>query len=69
MDFHVGDIVQTKKNHPCGSDRWEILRVGMDFRLRCLGCGRLILIPRIKAEKSIKRVLSQPASNNATLSC
>ncbi|BCV20076.1 DUF951 domain-containing protein [Moorella sp. Hama-1] len=61
MDFHVGDIVQTKKNHPCGSDRWEILRVGMDFRLRCLGCGRLILIPRIKAEKSIKRVLSGPS--------
>ncbi|MGI9861041.1 DUF951 domain-containing protein [Moorella naiadis] len=60
MDFHVGDIVQTKKNHPCGSDRWEILRVGMDFRLRCLGCGRMILIPRIKAEKSIKRVLPKP---------
>lgn len=61
MDFHVGDIVQTKKNHPCGSDRWEILRVGMDFRLRCLGCGRLILIPRVKAEKSIKKVLSKPS--------
>ncbi|WP_338824537.1 hypothetical protein MHOCP_01350 [Moorella humiferrea] len=56
MDLRVGDIVQTRKKHPCGSDRWEILRVGMDFRLRCLGCGRLILIPRIKAEKSIKRV-------------
>jgi len=61
MDFHVGDIVQTKKNHPCGSDRWEILRVGMDFRLRCLGCGRLILVPRVKAEKSIKRVLPKPS--------
>ncbi|MDN5326322.1 MAG: hypothetical protein PWP41_1018 [Moorella sp. (in: firmicutes)] len=61
MDFHIGDIVQTKKNHPCGSDRWEILRVGMDFRLRCLGCGRLILIPRVKAEKSIKKVLPKPS--------
>ncbi|MBE3572444.1 MAG: DUF951 domain-containing protein [Moorella humiferrea] len=56
MDLRVGDIVQTRKKHPCGSDRWEILRVGMDFRLRCLGCGRLILIPRLKAEKSIKKV-------------
>ncbi|AKX92955.1 DUF951 domain-containing protein [Neomoorella thermoacetica] len=61
MDFHIGDIVQTKKTHPCGSDRWEILRVGMDFRLRCLGCGRLILIPRVKAEKSIKKVLPKPS--------
>ncbi|MDN5345410.1 MAG: hypothetical protein PWQ18_1524 [Clostridia bacterium] len=57
MDFRVGDIVQTRKKHPCGSDQWEILRVGMDFRLRCQGCGRLILIPRLKAEKSIKKVL------------
>lgn len=56
MDLKVGDIIQTKKKHPCGSDRWEILRVGMDIRLRCLGCGRLILIPRSKAEKSIKKI-------------
>ncbi|WP_156272728.1 MULTISPECIES: DUF951 domain-containing protein [Moorella (nom. illeg.)] len=59
MDLQVGDIVQTRKKHPCGSDQWEILRVGMDFRLRCLGCGRLILIPRLKAEKSIKKVISK----------
>ncbi|WP_277998998.1 DUF951 domain-containing protein [Moorella sulfitireducens (nom. illeg.)] len=59
MEVRVGDIVQTRKKHPCGSDRWEILRVGMDFRLRCLGCGRLILIPRPKAEKSIKKVIAK----------
>ncbi|GEA14595.1 MAG: hypothetical protein PWR22_1170 [Moorella sp. (in: firmicutes)] len=59
MDLQVGDIVQTRKKHPCGSDQWEILRVGMDFRLRCLGCGRLILIPRLKAEKSIKKVIAK----------
>ena len=39
MDFSVGDIVQMKKKHPCGSDSWEILRVGMDFRIKCCGCG------------------------------
>lgn len=59
MELHLGDIVEMRKTHPCGSNRWEILRTGMDFRLRCLGCGRLILLPRPKLEKSIKKVLSQ----------
>lgn len=59
MDLQVGDIIQTKKRHPCGSDQWEILRVGMDFRLRCQGCGRLILIPRLKVEKSLKKVVAR----------
>ncbi|GFN22912.1 MAG: DUF951 domain-containing protein [Thermoanaerobacteraceae bacterium] len=59
MDLHLGDIVEMRKTHPCGSSRWEILRTGMDFRLRCLGCGRLVLLPRTKVEKSIKRVLSR----------
>jgi hypothetical protein len=59
VELHLGDIVEMRKTHPCGSNRWEILRTGMDFRLRCLGCGRLILLPRPKLEKSIKKVLSQ----------
>lgn len=63
MDLKVGDLIQSKKKHPCGSDRWEILRVGMDVRLRCQGCGRLVLLPRRKAEKSIKQILSGPAAN------
>lgn len=58
MELHLGDIIEMRKTHPCGSNRWEILRTGMDFRLRCLGCGRLILLPRPKLEKSIKKVLS-----------
>jgi len=60
MDLHLGDIVELRKMHPCGSNRWEILRTGMDFRLKCLGCGRLILIPRSKLEKSLKKVIGQP---------
>lgn len=63
MYLKVGDFVQSKKKHPCGSDCWEVLRVGMDVRLRCQGCGRLILIPRIKAEKSIKKVCSSSSGN------
>lgn len=59
MNLQIGDIIQTKKSHPCGNDRWQIMRVGMDFRLKCLGCGRMILIPRLKVEKSIKTVVKQ----------
>jgi len=46
-----------KKKHPCGSDEWEILRVGMDIRIKCLKCGRMVLMPRAKFEKSIKKIL------------
>lgn len=60
--YRIGDIVQMKKRHPCGSDRWEILRVGMDFRLKCLGCGRLVLLPRPKFEKGLKKVASTPTN-------
>lgn len=56
-EYKVHDIVRLKKKHPCGEDRWEILRVGMDFRLRCLGCDRLIMLPRRKFEKAVREVL------------
>lgn len=57
MDFSVGDIVQMKKNHPCGGNRWEILRTGADFRIRCLECGHLVMLPRPKFEKGVKKIL------------
>lgn len=56
-DFKVNQIVQMRKLHPCGSDKWEILRVGMDFKIKCLGCGRLVMLPRKKFERSVKQVL------------
>ncbi|MDI3280249.1 MAG: DUF951 domain-containing protein [Bacillota bacterium] len=56
--FFVGDVVQMRKVHPCGSDRWEVLRVGIDFRLRCLGCGRVIMLPRPRFERSVRKVVS-----------
>ena len=46
MEFEIGNIVKLKKPHPCGSSEWEILRVGMDFKLKCMGCGHLIMVPR-----------------------
>jgi len=57
MKLNIGDKVETKKAHPCGSKEWEILRVGMDFRIKCVGCGHQLWIPRVKFEKSIKKVI------------
>lgn len=58
MDYNVGDIVETKKNHPCGGNTWEITRVGVDFKLRCTKCGHLIVLPREKALIRIKKIVS-----------
>jgi len=59
MDIKVGDVLQMKKPHPCGCRDWRVLRVGMDFRLRCLGCGHEVMLPRQKAEKNMKKLLPQ----------
>lgn len=56
MDVQVGNILELKKQHPCGSHEWLVLRVGMDFRLRCQGCGHELLIPRNKVEKNIRKI-------------
>ncbi len=54
MDFQVGDVIKMKKAHPCGTNQWEITRVGMDFRLKCKGCGRQVMLPRKQVEKSFR---------------
>lgn len=56
MDIKVGDILTLKKSHPCGSYDWEVLRTGIDFRIKCQGCGHMVMIPRVKIEKNIKKV-------------
>jgi hypothetical protein len=56
MDIRIHDLLLMKKQHPCGSREMEVLRTGMDFRLRCVGCGREFLIPRQKIEKHIRKV-------------
>lgn len=55
MEYNVGDIVETKKPHPCGNNKWEIIRVGVDFKLKCLGCGHVLILERPKALKMIKK--------------
>lgn len=56
MDVRLGDVLIMKKAHPCGCNKWLVLRTGMDFRLRCLGCGHEILTARSKAEKNIRSI-------------
>ena len=56
MEYEVGDIVQLKKKHPCGSDEWKILRVGADFRLECQGCGHQVMVARKLVEKNTKNI-------------
>lgn len=59
MDIQVGDILKLKKQHPCGSNQWEVLRIGMDFRLKCLGCNHQIMIPRKQVEKSTRQIIKK----------
>lgn len=56
MDIQVGDRLEMKKPHPCGSNLFSVLRIGMDFRLKCAGCGHEFMSPRLKIERHIKKV-------------
>ncbi|HVB10375.1 MAG TPA: DUF951 domain-containing protein [Bacillota bacterium] len=62
IPLQLGDVLKLKKPHPCGSNRWEVLRVGADIRLKCLGCGRLVLIGRADLERRIREVVAADAA-------
>lgn len=64
MDIRVNDILIMKKSHPCGGDRWKVLRTGADFRMKCMTCGHELMTPRFKAEKNIRSV--QREENSST---
>lgn len=55
--FNLGDIVEMKKQHPCGSSQFEIIRVGADIKIKCTGCGRIVMIPRGKFKKEAKKIV------------
>ncbi len=59
FEFEVGDVVSLKKRHPCGSSDWEILRVGADFRLKCMGCGHQIMVARKLVEKNARNLIKK----------
>lgn len=56
-EYGLGDVVQMKKQHPCGSSEWEIIRMGADIKIKCSGCGRMVMLPRSKFEKDAKKVV------------
>lgn len=56
MDIRVGDVLTMKKQHPCGSNQWKVLRIGADFKLRCMGCGHEVMGSRSKFEKNVKSI-------------
>lgn len=57
--YYVGDVVKMKKSHPCGSDEWEVRRIGTDFTIVCRGCGHQVMIARPKFEKAVKKIVSR----------
>lgn len=61
MDIRVGDVITMKKNHPCGCDRFTVLRIGADFRIKCLECGREVMLERVKVEKNIRKLSREGA--------
>jgi hypothetical protein len=61
VKYNVGDVVKMRKQHPCGGDEWEVMRTGVDFRIRCTTCGRVVMLPRPKFEKSVKRIVQPKA--------
>ena len=62
MDIRLGDVLRLKKGHPCGGNEWEVHRVGMDFRLQCRKCGRMIMVPRKQAEKNLRLLVRDGVS-------
>ena len=58
-NYKLGSVVMMKKDHPCGTNKWEVVRMGADIKIKCLECGRFIMLPRIEFEKKMKKVISE----------
>lgn len=58
-NYDLNTLLQTKKKHPCGSDTWKVVRMGMDIKIQCLGCGRIVMLTRDKFEKRIKKIVKE----------
>ncbi len=57
-NYSIGTIVEMKKTHPCGDNKWEIIRLGADIKIKCVKCGRVVMIPRIEFNKKIKKIVN-----------
>ena len=63
MEYDLNDRVQMRKTHPCGSDTWQIIRVGADIKIKCLGCGRIVMMDRAIFDKRLRKVLERGNRN------
>ena len=66
MDIRVGDVIKMKKKHPCGSFEWEVLRIGADFRLKCMGCGHQVMAARKMVEKNTRSLKKKESASSET---
>ncbi|MGD0352642.1 MAG: DUF951 domain-containing protein [Dehalococcoidia bacterium] len=66
MDIEVGDVVRLRKKHPCGGDEWQVVKLGVDIRIKCLKCQRLVLLERGTLERRIKTLVSRAQSTSKT---
>lgn len=64
LQIAVGDVLELKKKHPCGSAEWETLRIGADFKIKCLGCGCVLMLPRVNLEKKIRKINGKQCMRN-----
>ena len=65
-DYQIGDEVQMRKGHPCGGDTWVVIRIGADFRIKCLTCGRSVMLPRKRFERQVKTILKSQDQNSTS---
>ena len=65
LDYELNDIVMMKKQHPCGVNRWKIIRVGADMKIECTGCGHIVMMDRYQFNKRIKKVFEKAADQEA----
>jgi hypothetical protein len=64
-NYAIGQMVEMKKGHPCGANCWRIIRIGMDIRIKCVKCGRSVLIPRGHFERRMKRIIDETANDSS----
>ncbi|KRL06430.1 hypothetical protein FC92_GL000784 [Liquorilactobacillus hordei DSM 19519] len=58
-EYELRDVVEMKKPHPCGTNSWEIIRLGMDIKIKCTGCGHLVMLPRREFNRKLKKILKK----------
>ena len=58
-DYDLNDMCEMKKAHPCGTNRWKIIRMGMDIKIECTGCGHIVMLPRREFERKMKKILEK----------